>query len=185
MPHLLRNILRCLAGLALATSMACAGDAGPTGPTGAAGPAGPPGPAGPAGPAGTANVIYSSWTSIPGPASDTTLDTSRLKVLHLKAPELTQAIIDSGVIMVYMRLGDIVWALPYTGGAGGKASTVAFIPKVGDIVLTRFTHDNTGSLSFSSSLQYRYVLIPGGVPAAAAANLVDYQAMRQQFGIPD
>jgi hypothetical protein len=129
-------------------------------------------------------VIYSPWTTIPGSATDTILDGSKLKVLHLKAPELKQDIIDSGAIMVYMRFSDIVLALPYTSFAGGKANTVDFIPKVGDIVLTRFTHDNSASVGFGP-LSYRYVLIPGGVPAAAAPNLVDYQAVRLQFGIPD
>jgi len=174
------------------------GDAGPRGATGPQGPAGPrgatgpQGPAGPQGPVGTANVIYSGWLSFQQAQRDTIIDNTTLKINHLPVPRLTQAIIDNGVIQVYMRFLTSVFPLPYTGDAGAgtgpsKTSTVSFIPKQGVLYITRYTHDNTASIGFGP-VQFRYVLIPGGVSANTAlnhVNLQDYEAVKAALHIVD
>lgn len=173
------------------------GPQGPTGPRGATGPQGPQGPAGPRGatgatgaqgPAGTANVIYSGWISFQQAERDTLIDGTNLKVNHLPAARLTQAIIDNGAIQVYMRFGTTVLTLPYTSRAGSRTSTVSFVPRPGRLLITRFTHDNaTPRLGFGS-VQFRYVLIPGGVSANAALqniNMHDYDAVKRALALPD
>lgn len=175
-----------------------AGDAGPRGATGATGPAGPrgatgaTGATGPQGPAGTANVIYSNWLSFQQIQRDTSVDATLLKVNHIPAPRLTQTIIDRGVVMVYWRYQSTVIQLPYTSDAGSgtgpsKTSTINYIPKPGVIYITRYTHDNSASHGFGA-VQFRYVLIPGGVSAQASLKNVDinnYDAVRIALGLPD
>lgn len=139
------------------------------GPVGPQGDAGPQGPQGAQGPAGTANVIYSNWVSFQGAPRDTLIDNSKLKCVNIATPKLTQALVDNAAVLVYMRFNTTVWPLPYTGYAGLKASTVSFLPLPGNIIITRFTHDNSGSVGFSSVLQFRYILIPGGVASGRYA----------------
>src|SRR5690606_18800227 len=168
------------------------GDTGARGATGATGPRGATGATGPQGPAGTANVIYSNWLSFQQSQRDTVIDGTNLKVNHLPAPRLTQAIIDNGMIQVYMRFGTTVLPLPYTSDAGSgtgpaKTSTVSFIPRPGRLFLTRYTHDNTATVGFGS-LQFRYVLIPGGVQANANlknVNLESYSEVKAALGLAD
>ncbi len=170
------------------------GPAGPRGATGAAGPQGPAGPRGatgpqgPQGPAGTANVIYSNWLSFQQAARDTVIDGTNLKVNHIPAPRLTQAIIDNGMIQVYMRFGTTVLTLPYTSRAGSRPSTVSFVPRPGRFYITRFTHDHTPPYLGFGAVQFRYVLVPGGVSAHAQLNNVDmndYEAVRSALKIID
>ncbi len=113
------------------------------------------------GPPGTANVIYSDWKTATG-FKDSTIDNSNLKIGHLAAPELTAEIVQKGSIQVYFTYGGGNFVLPYTSNAGGKSNVITFIPKAGDIIITRFTTDNSNSVTLSTLLQYRYVLIPGG-----------------------
>lgn len=165
------------------------GDTGATGPrgaTGATGPRGATGATGPQGPAGTANVIYSGWVSFQQAERDTLIDGTNLKVNHLPAPRLTQAIIDNGAIQVYMRFGTTVLTLPYTARAGSRPNTVSFIPRPGRLLITRFTHDHTPPYLGFGSVQFRYVLIPGGLSASLPnLDLSDYDAVRAAFNIID
>ncbi|MQA91392.1 MAG: hypothetical protein GEU90_14375 [Gemmatimonas sp.] len=118
-----------------------------------------------------------------GAVSDTIIDGSLLKIVHLPAPELTAELLNTGVLLVYMRFSNGTWQLPYTSDAAGKPSTLDYFAKPGDIIITRFSHDDSGSVSISGGIQFRYVIIPGGVPVGA--NIADYEAMQQYFGIPD
>lgn len=185
MLHRNRRIASWLAGVMVVAAVSCTGDRGPVGPEGPEGPQGPTGPTGPQGPTGTANVIFSAWTTVANMTAitDTIIDGSNLKITHFTAPELTSQILDEGVVLVYLRFSSGTWNLPYTSDAGGKPNTIDFIAKPGDIILSRFSFDDSGSVSFSLALQFRYVLIPGGVPAGA--NIMDYDDMQLYFGIPD
>ncbi len=166
------------------------GDRGETGATGPQGPRGATGATGPQGPAGTANVIYSNWMSFQQAQRDTVIDGTNLKVNHLVAPRLTQSIIDNGVVLVYWRFQSTVIQLPYTSDAGSgtgpaKTSTINFVPKPGIIYITRYTHDNSASIGFGT-IQFRYVLIPGGVSATMGnVNLRDYNAVKVALNITD
>jgi len=130
-------------------------------------------------------VIYSDWISFQQSQRDTVVDGTNLKVNHLFAPRLTQNIIDRGAVLVYWRFLSTVVQLPYTSDAGSgtgpaKASTINYILKPGVIYITRYTHDNSASIGFGT-IQFRYVLIPGGVSAnahLARVNLNDYEAVK-------
>lgn len=139
------------------------GDAGPTGPIGSTGATGSP------------NVIYSDWQTSPSASRDTTIDGTCLRLRHLNAPSLTQGILDSGLVITYMRVGSIgPYLLPYTSDAGGATNQLNCVYKTNVIYLTRhtfgscrFTSASPGTepvlVNLPSSLEYRYVIIPGAI----------------------
>ena len=139
---------------------------------------------------GTANVIYSAWSNLDSSVRDTTIDGSDLKIGDLNAPQVTQEILDQGVVNVYMNFFNDVYPLPYTNYAGGVANTVDFLPRLNLIYITRFAHDNSGNTGFSSSLEFRYVIIPGGVAAKSKLTTdeikqLSYEELSKRFGIPE
>lgn len=129
---------------------------------------------------GTANVIYSSWTTLDSAVRDTTIDGSNLKVGDINAPQLSQEILDEGVVNVYMRFFGNVYPLPYTGYAGGTANVLDFLPRLNRLLITRFTMDNSGSTGFNSSIEFRYVIIPGGAAAKYKLSKDQLQKMSYQ-----
>jgi len=141
------------------------GDDGLQGPEGQQGPQGPEGqpgaqgPEGPGGADGNANVIVSEWKLATG-HKDTLIDVSQMKTATVLAPELTDEVIQKSAILVYFEFGGGSFILPHTSYAGGKASTISFFPKNGKIRPTRFTHDNSNTVSLSTVLSYKYVIIP-------------------------
>lgn len=143
------------------------------------------GPAGPQGPAGTANVIYSTWKYATN-FNDSTIDNSSVKVGYVAAPSLTSTILNSGTVIVYFTYGGGNFTLPYTSNAGGKPNTISYTPMVNKILITRFTHDNTNSINLSTLLQYRYIIIPGGVPGGRGPlpDHNDYEAVCKYYNIP-
>jgi hypothetical protein len=53
-----------------------------------------------------------------------------------------------------------------TSYKGGKANTISFIPFIGKITVWRFIQDNSSAIHLLVLLQYRYVIITGGILAA-------------------
>lgn len=147
---------------------------GDTGPAGEKGPAGATGATGDAGPKGTANVIYSAWLTATT-FRDTLIDNSAIKAANVAAPPIVDSILNRGTVLVYLSFGQGTFALPYTSYAGNKLNTLGFIPMPGKILITRFTHDNSGSLGLPTTLTYRYIIIPGGIAGRQAT--VDYREM--------
>lgn len=82
------------------------GPQGLIGPAGAVGPQGPQGTVGPVGPAGTASVLYSSWSTVTnwvaGQGSGGT-DANAVHTAVRTAPAITAAIMDRGVVFVFMK----------------------------------------------------------------------------------
>ncbi|HEY4154639.1 MAG TPA: hypothetical protein VGM24_04410 [Puia sp.] len=107
------------------------------------------GPAGPAGPAGPDSVVYSAWI----PLSPTYNADDTLFEQTISAPSITQAILDSGVILSYVNFGS-------TG-----SYDVVPVSAVNYLIQEDFS---VGSISLLippsydlSGLPYRYVTIPG------------------------
>ena len=153
------------------------GPTGPAGPIGPTGPAGPTGPTGPQGPAGTANVIYSPWTDF-NIANWTalqnifTIDQRRYPV---PAPGATQAIIDQGVVLVFVRFagaGNVTYQLPIAEGIAGAGGVqhMQYITTVGAITIRFFNNSGVGDPgTFGAPNSHRYILIPGGVAGGRSA----------------
>lgn len=136
------------------------------------------GPQGPAGLDGqNAEVYYSEWfspTSWSGNTSDWYFSAS--------APDLTQSVIDNGLVLAYMRLtGDVynpntVRPLPaYALGANWSF----LIHQTGSI---EFTCD-MNTQPFNSGDKFRFVVIPGTSPALKAA-AIKYNTKSKLINMP-
>ena len=153
------------------------GDMGPQGEQGIQGEKGDKGDTGDKGnkgDKGTANVIYSEWSSI------TFTNSGGVYSGTINAPKLTTDVLNGGEIAVYERtmIGlpptttTSYSKLPYTNGT----KWVKVDLEVGKIIL----RSNVNSIS-----SYRYVLIPGGMEASAAAHvdLGNYNAVKRFYHI--
>jgi hypothetical protein len=167
------------------------GPAGPAGAQGPEGPTGPAGPSGPTGPAGSVNVFYSNWLDVTFEGSDTSGFTA-----EIAAPLLADSILARGEVRVYLNIGTAedptVLPLPLDATAFGAIITPIF--EIGLITLiasddvSTFTNTNN-----QKSLQYRYVIIPGGTPAstgfvggrAAKINWNNYSEVQSYLGLKD
>jgi len=144
------------------------GPAGPTGPQGPTGPAGPTGPTGPQGPAGTANVIYSAWITVA--AADWTGTGTADQSKILTAPGITQAIKDQGVVLVYAAYNGLVRPLAFNDVSFANPVTFDFyLPSpLGQILLRAYRPSSGFTLI---PINFRYVLIPGGVAGGKTAGI--------------
>ena len=179
----MKTITRIFAMLAVTTALiflnACKGekgDVGPAGTIGIAGPTGANGAVGAAGPTGTANVIYSPWSviNITGSSAPYTAEVS--------APQITQDILDKGVVLSFFRNVSTleVFPLPYSFPLSATTTQEGYASyAVGKIRLR--------SNVTLSSVGFRYVIIPGGVPSGRMASLksMSYEEIKALYNLPD
>jgi len=182
---------------AMILSLALAVIACSKGPTGAQGAQGVQGPQGPQGVTGTANVIYSAWF----PADSTGWDTltyapsyGAYATFDKAAPGITQPIIDSGVVLAYMKgdptsgLSNDVFPLPYSIGIGyGFTDLWDFVLNAPGNIRFLYKSDYPWDPGHLGSISFRYVIIPGGVPGGRMRDprKMTYQEVCQAYGIPE
>lgn len=186
------QLLPFILSMALVTMIVSCGKEGPAGPAGAAGPAGPQGPSGPAGPAGatgTANVIYSDWLDVTfAPQKDTNGDTLSWQAT-ITAAKLDANILSKGEIKVYVNLNTAtsptVVSLPIDALVWN--AIISPVYQVGKIILIGDDDYSTFTQNNVKSLQYRYVLIPGGTTArmSSTVNWNDYKSVQAYLGLKD
>lgn len=82
------------------------GPQGAQGPTGTTGPQGPQGPQGPAGNTGVGNLFFSPWKKPIWKIQITTPE-GKFFIGEVSVPEITQNIIDKGLVLVYSRVNGI------------------------------------------------------------------------------
>lgn len=158
------------------------GDIGPPGPAGSQGEQGEQGPQGDQGEPGTANVTYSDWFTI------TQSDWSGIGSIKITeaidAPEVTEEIIDKGVVLVYHQFNNQTRQLPYSYSPNGLHLVYLFVAS--SITIEGF-HLNATTISNISPLKFRYVVIPGGTAAGGRIGLdySDYEEVKAYYGIPD
>jgi hypothetical protein len=136
---------------------------------------------------GTANVIYSPWLDVTFTGgSDTTFWEAAIS-----APKLTKAILDSGMVKVYVNLGSstapLIFPLPLSDvyAALGIAQLGVYfqLNSIGMYSDANLTTQITGG---SHVPQFRYIIIPGGVPSGrSAVNWNDYNAVKRLYNISD
>ena len=129
------------------------------------------GQTGATGPAGTANVIYSEWLKAPVAVVETIDGTTGMST-SINAPQLSADILAKGTILVYMSFGTGTYTLPYTSNAGGTTNTITAIANVNTIKFFRFTHSGSGTVNIPTTLNWRYILIPGGVAATTTRGVL-------------
>jgi hypothetical protein len=171
-------------------AISCKKETGPTGPTG---------PQGPAGPAGTANVIYSPWIGFDAANWSATaiIEWGRnTRFYYDSIPEITQNILDQGAVMVFFKAAGIPEPQPLPLLTFNLSIAVNqylnFRLNPGLMTITFFDVDDTddpGIFSGTPSTNaYRYIIIPGGVPASnGAKNLktLSYNELCTTLNIPE
>jgi hypothetical protein len=188
-----KSSLSLLASLVVITLIFTQCQKGDVGPAGAAGPAGPAGSTGPKGDTGTANVIYSPWLDV-AYAADTIHNGAIIDTIgfyaNITALKLTNAILTSGEIKVYLNLGtattpDIV-PMPYFDVYSGININPDY--SFQKIFLYANINASTVTISGQKYLQYRYILIPGSVPSGRLSKSVDwnnYNEVKAYLGLTD
>ena len=161
------------------------------GDTGPQGPAGPQGPQGNQGASGTAaNVIYSDWLTVTaGEWKDTVMTniTAAKRIIKI-ASKLTQPILDSGVILVYLKdpIINTIYQLPLQYNIN-PVRIHNYIPRVGSFIFYEYSTDGTGGAA-STINQYRYVIIPGLVRTTGRVmnwNQMSYAEVCRILEIPE
>ena len=159
----------------IAASCTKEGPEGPVGSTGPQGPAGVAGPAGPAGPSGGA--LYSTWVAS-GAANwvanvpATSGSSEALAMYRRAAAGITQAILDNGVVLCYMKLlaanqsgigAGPIYPLPYTYVDDDYEDHYDFSATVGFVTFIYKTGTSAAALTATQlgAFNFRYVLIPG------------------------
>jgi len=167
---------------------------GPAGTTGSTGPAGPTGAAGTAGPGGapgapgTANVIYSDWLDV-GYGIDTIIqkatgkDTTYFTIIN--APKLTIDILTKGEIKVYWNLNSAANPFIIPIPLNDSINVISPFFYLSNIELDANRNFSSGTIGTVKVRQYRYILIPGGVPARSTINWNDYNDVKKQLKLPD
>ena len=134
------------------------------------------GDTGPKGPAGTANVIYSEWF-IPSSYTMTTIFGIKNFDHPRQAPAITQAIIDSGMVLTFGKLSGYnsqVWpagqiaqlpvSITYMQGNTTTDTWSAF-DSVGKLRINFVNNLNIYN-SISTQHSFRYIIVPGGFKAS-------------------
>lgn len=177
-----KYLLIIISSISLFFIIGCEGPEGPTGPQGLQGEQGPQGQQGPE---GTANVIYSDWITLSDleAPSDTTVLGRTYSKWEIPASELTQEIINQGTILVYFSLEGVVLPLPTTFG-GSNPIFITYAPfQPGTLSILAQNLDNTTS-GLNASIQFRYILIPGGTAAKQKQpDFSNYHETMEFYGI--
>jgi len=171
------------------------GDVGPQGPQGPAGAQGAQGQQGEQGPAGTANVIYSPWFTATPWIKDTIFGIWGFNY-NQAAPEITQQLLDSGVVLTFGKLygyNPLIWPdgqvgqlpIPINYILSGTSYTDNWSALItpGNVHI-RFTDDQNYYTSISTSHQFRYIIIPGGSAGNRIAQL-SYKEICRKYNIPE
>ena len=93
------------------------------------------------GPAGTnginADVRYTNWFTANGSANsrDTVIDGTCVKIRHQHISAMTSVVLNTGLVLVYFRVGSIgPYALPYISDAGGATNSINFTIKENKVI---------------------------------------------------
>lgn len=132
-----------------------------------------------------AEVYYSEWFSPSSWSGD-----SGDWYFNASAPDLTQNIVEGGVILAYVSLADDIYEAavrPLPAFAVG-ANWDFLIPDYGSI---EFTSD-MGAMPLTSGNQFRFIAIPGTIPALKSASIskqelrnMSYKEVCKLLNIPE
>lgn len=170
------------------------GTPGVPGTPGATGTPGTPGTPGAQGPPGTANVIYSGWLAADYSFSNTSTTNKTMRVVEQRCTRAFNN--NGGIVLFFFRFQDnVVNNMPFTdfNNQNYKHGFPVYFDTDGEI---RINISSTNATALTDAeiygtvgnpLQFRYVLIPGGMPTGrmAKVDLKDYAAVKAAYNIPD
>jgi len=166
------------------------GDEGPQGPEG---PQGLQGEKGDKGEPGTANVIYSEWTAFEFSQWELVNEFGRqTRIYEIPEPAVTDDIINTGFVMVYVRFAgsQAPRPLPYTGYGTSTSKDQHIYFRLQTALIVIIFHNLGDQLDpgpFGSGNEYRYIIIPGGVAANGRIDktaIPSYEELCRQYRIP-
>ena len=120
---------------------------------------------------GTANVYYSDWILV------TMTSTTNKYVGNIYAPKIVQEIIEKGTILMYTKIDNSIYPLPFT-------------TSIGNTIQPGFSPGNIKLFSnYDYSNLYRYILIPGenniSAGRKAALKNMSYEEIKALYNIKD
>jgi hypothetical protein len=140
---------------------------------------------------GNAEVIYSSWTAI----DSWSTDFLRLKYQRFPDRILTPDQIENAAIIVYHKRitefsGTIIKQMSYSEINNDGSTDIYYGAQVqGNGILLRiesFGRDITAEEYLGPESEFRYVIIPGNIPAKVNPKVFkDYSLLKKYFGLPD
>jgi hypothetical protein len=146
------------------------------------------------GPPGTANVKYSEWFIADPWKKDTVFNVWGFNYIK-DAAGITQDILDDGTVLTFAKLegyNALIWprdqvgqlpiSLTYQSGIV-MTDTWAATATLGKLKI-RFVNDNNTYNTISNAHQFRYVIIPGGLPADGRSSL-SYHDICRMYNIPE
>ena len=160
------------------------GDKGDPGTPGTNGANGNTGEKGDKGDTGTANVIYSGWFA---PGAGEWQKLSEINYTYtINEQKITQDIVDRGVVLVYSRqnANSASYLLPLTLTTSSSISNYN-VGMIFEKVIINFLELLEPSGKPANNLQFRYVIIPGGIQARANLDYTNFAAVAHAFGIPE
>ncbi len=135
---------------------------------------GPAGPEGEQGETGTANVIYSEWIESQYPDNITSVGSS----FSVDARHVTEEIIDKGLVLGFAKNtplsgAPIIYQLPIILNSNQYLVRVV---KTGEVTFS-VGNINSNPVGTTPFKEYRYIIIPGGIPASSARISADFSTM--------
>lgn len=167
------------------TILSCQGPQGATGATGPQGPAGTAGAAGPAAQTATITVAVGDWQPVgvgtPG---------AYLQSGWKTAANITQSIMTSGVVLVYMQMetNPATWQqLPITFYGTNIFQVFDSQYRLGQIQIFINQSSTTAPSTPTGAITYRVVAITGTTTTALSTqmDITSYQAVKQAFHLTD
>lgn len=112
---------------------------------------------------------------------------SRVQRAIMDAPTLTQPIIDSGIVLTYLKdvvVNNAVYQLPFTYG-GAVPRTYANLLMPGKVIVYEFASNGSGGF-VSTTNQFRYIIMRGNVHGRSSLNWqqMPYEEVCQRLQIP-
>lgn len=153
------------------------------------------GDTGPQGPVGSANVIYSEWFTAGTWKKDTLFGIYGFNY-NKPAADITQQVLDSGVVLVYGKLlgyvtsvwpaaqvGQLPITLNYMQSGKTQTDTWSGFATAGNLRI-RFVNNTNEYNVIATNHQFRYIIIPGGKKGARVAQR-SYQEICEAYQIPE
>lgn len=159
---------------------------GPQGPAGAVGQNGQDGAPGEKGETGTANILYSDWLEADwGNVNDDYAE------FFIEAPEITQQIIDTGLILAYGKTTSGQFFLLPTS-VFNVTTIENYLVAVDELGTLKILVKETNNQILGTPVlnRFRFVIVPDGMPLSGKSATIDfskmtYKELADHFGIPD
>lgn len=165
------------------------GDVGPKGDKGDQGDTGEQGET------GTANVIYSEWfalnTATNKFAKFVNVSSNKL-VYEFDAPDITQEVVERGLVVAFFRLDGYTYTLPflYIYNIHFELHAIAVSKLQISFYEEGFQANDNSTQIVEDEPLFRYIIIPGENPistsrASSPVDYNDYEAVKAYYKIPD